>query len=257
MATSCDESIPERLSINDGMDLFSLRYNSKQPTMDIGPSVNNVHLISSTGASAAVNCPAIDTSQEAMMLHRRSTNKQVSCKSNKEMLRRQEVAVFDSSQETAGIRPTNLTSSSSISNVFVNGQDITSAMDETHKYSIQHQNLSKSRSNCASSSSLNAGKYGTNADFSNAEASFNGEMTGPKYSYESPVTNENVKANSGLHPMGNKSSKSSKSKIKVSGDQSYTEIDGKGQLTDDSSRFNGLNLPIYQFFSKLLLTLHL
>jgi ubiquitin carboxyl-terminal hydrolase 36/42 len=104
---------------------------------------------------------------------------------------------------------------------------------------------------------LNAGKYGTNADFSNAEASFNGEMTGPKYSYESPVTNENVKANSGLHPMGNKSSKSSKSKIKVSGDQSYTEIDGKGQLTDDSSRFNGLNLPIYQFFSKLLLTLHL
>ncbi|RQO85850.1 hypothetical protein POPTR_001G378900v4 [Populus trichocarpa] len=173
MATSCDESIPERLSINDGMDLFSLRYNSKQPTMDIGPSVNNVHLISSTGASAAVNCPAIDTSQEAMMLHRRSTNKQVSCKSNKEMLRRQEVAVFDSSQETAGIRPTNLTSSSSISNVFVNGQDITSAMDETHKYSIQHQNLSKSRSNCASSSSLNAGKYGTNADFSNAEASFN------------------------------------------------------------------------------------
>ncbi|KAI5605203.1 hypothetical protein BDE02_01G335900 [Populus trichocarpa] len=173
MATSCDESIPERLSINDGMDLFSLRYNSKQPTMDIGPSVNNVHLISSTGASAAVNCPAIDTSQEAMMLHRRSTNKQVSCKSNKEMLRRQEVAVFDSSQETAGIRPTNLTSSSSISNVFVNGQDITSAMDETHKYSIQNQNLSKSRSNCASSSSLNAGKYGTNADFSNAEASFN------------------------------------------------------------------------------------
>ncbi|KAL9403814.1 hypothetical protein Peur_000786 [Populus x canadensis] len=234
MATSCDESIPERLSINDGMDLFSLRYNSKQPTMDIGPSVNNVHLISSTGASAAVNCPAIDTSQEAMMLHRRSTNKQVSCKSNKEMLRRQEVAVFDSSQETAGIRPTNLTSSSSIPNVFVNGQDITSAMDETHKYSIQHQNLSKSRSNCASSSSLNAGKYGTNADFSNAEASFNGEMAGPKYSYESLVTNENVKANSGLHPMGNRSSKSSKSKIKVSGDQSYTEIDGKGQLTDDS-----------------------
>ncbi|KAJ6301701.1 hypothetical protein OIU77_015920 [Salix suchowensis] len=179
-ATSCDEFTPERLLINDDMDLFSLRYNSKQPTMDIGPSFNNVHLITSTGASASVNCPATDTSQEAM-LHRRSTNKQVSCKSNKEI-------------------------------------------------------------NHASSSSMNAGKYGTNAheigtnitDFSNAEASFNGEMTGPKCSYETPVMNENVKANSASHPMGNKSSKSSKSKMKVPGNQSYSEIDGKGQLTDES-----------------------
>ncbi|KAF9666630.1 hypothetical protein SADUNF_Sadunf16G0248900 [Salix dunnii] len=235
-ATSCDEFTPGRLLINDDMDLFSLRYNSKQPTMDIGPSFNNVHLITSTGGSAAVNCPAIDTSQEAM-LHRRSTNKQVSCKSNKEMLRRQEVAVFDSSQETAGIRPTNSTSGS-----ISNGQDTTSAMDATHKYSIQHQNVSKSRSNHTSSSSMNAGKYGTNAqeigtniaDFSNAEASFNGEMTGPRCSYETPVMNENVKANRASHPMGNKSSKSSKSKMKVSGNQSYSEIDGKGQLTDES-----------------------
>ncbi|KAG5254802.1 ubiquitin carboxyl-terminal hydrolase [Salix suchowensis] len=199
-ATSCDEFTPERLLINDDMDLFSLRYNSKQPTMDIGPSFNNVHLITSTGASASVNCPATDTSQEAM-LHRRSTNKQVSCKSNKEM-------------------PNNLTSGS-----ISNGQDTTSAMDESHKYPIQHQNVSKSRSNHASSSSMNAGKYGTNAheigtniaDFSNAEASFNGEMTGPKCSYETPVMNENVKANSASHPMGNKSSKSSKSKMKMMG----------------------------------------
>uniref|UniRef100_A0A6N2MG32 USP domain-containing protein n=1 Tax=Salix viminalis TaxID=40686 RepID=A0A6N2MG32_SALVM len=236
LATSCDEFTPERFLINDDMDLFSLRYNKQQPTMDAGPSFNNVHLITSTGASASVNWPATDTSQEAM-LHRRSANKQVSCKSNKEMLRRQEVAVFDSSQETAGIRPNNLTSGS-----ISNGQDTTSAMDESHKYSIQHQNVSKSRSNHASSSSMNAGKYGTNAheigtnitDFCNAEASFNGEMTGPKCSYETPVMNENVKANSASHPMGNKSSKSSKSKMKVSGNQSYSEIDGKGQLTDES-----------------------
>ncbi|XP_073268792.1 ubiquitin carboxyl-terminal hydrolase 15 isoform X1 [Populus alba] len=179
MATSCDESIPEKLSINDGLDLFSLGYNSKQPAMDTGLSDNNVHPLTSAG-----NCPATVTSQEAM-LHRRSPDKQVSCKSNKEMYR-------------------------------------------------------------GSSSSLNAGKYGINAheigtnvvfnvvDFSSAGASVDGEMAGKKCSYEKPVTNGNVKANTALHPMGNKSLKSSKSKMKFSGDQSYFKIDGKGQLTDDS-----------------------
>ncbi|KAI5571238.1 hypothetical protein POPTR_011G095200v4 [Populus trichocarpa] len=53
MATSCDESIPEKLSINDGLDLFSLGYNSKQPAMDTGLSDNNVHPLTSTGACAA------------------------------------------------------------------------------------------------------------------------------------------------------------------------------------------------------------
>ncbi|KAH8494149.1 hypothetical protein H0E87_020783 [Populus deltoides] len=184
MATSCDESIPEKLSISDGLDLFSLGYNSKQPAMDTGLSDNNVHPLTSTGACAAGNCPATVTSQEAM-LHRRSPDKQISCKSNKEMYR-------------------------------------------------------------GSSSSLNAGKYGINAheigtnfvfnvvDFSNAEASVDGEMAGPKCSYETPVTNGNVKANTALHAMGNKSLKSSKSKMKFSGDQSYFKTDGKGQLTDDS-----------------------
>jgi ubiquitin carboxyl-terminal hydrolase 36/42 len=207
MATSCDESIPEKLSISDGLDLFSLGYNSKQPAMDTGLSDNNVHPLTSTGACAAGNCPATVTSQEAM-LHRRSPDKQVSCKSNKEMYR-------------------------------------------------------------GSSSSLNAGKYGINAheigtnfvfnvvDFSNAEASVDGEMAGPKCSYETPVTNGNVKANTALHAMGNKSLKSSKSKMKFSGDQSYFKIDGKGQLTDDSSRFNGSPYPIYQLFSELLLNVYL
>jgi ubiquitin carboxyl-terminal hydrolase 36/42 len=116
---------------------------------------------------------------------------------------------------------------------------------------------------------LNAGKYGINAleigtnfvfnvvDFSNAEASVDGEMAGPKCYYETPVTNGNVKANTALHPMGNKSLKSSKSKMKFSGDQSYFKIDGKGQLTDDSSRFNGSPYPIYQLFSELLLNVYL
>ncbi|XP_011044935.1 PREDICTED: ubiquitin carboxyl-terminal hydrolase 15-like isoform X4 [Populus euphratica] len=53
MAASCDESIPEKLSINDGLDLFSLGYNSKQPAMDTGLSDNNVHPLTRTGACAA------------------------------------------------------------------------------------------------------------------------------------------------------------------------------------------------------------
>ncbi|KAJ6895010.1 hypothetical protein NC652_028682 [Populus alba x Populus x berolinensis] len=143
MATSCDESIPEKLSINDGLDLFSLGYNSKQPAMDTGLSDNNVHPLTSAGACAA------------------------------------------------------------------------------GKYGI------------------NAHEIGTNVvfnvvDFSSAGASVDGEMAGKKCSYEKPVTNGNVKANTALHPMGNKSLKSSKSKMKFSGDQSYFKIDGKGQLTDDS-----------------------
>uniref|UniRef100_A0A6N2NAV1 ubiquitinyl hydrolase 1 n=1 Tax=Salix viminalis TaxID=40686 RepID=A0A6N2NAV1_SALVM len=184
-ATSCDESILEKLSINDGLDLFSLGYNSKQLTMDNGLSDNNVHPLTSTGAWAAGNCPATVTTQE-VMLHRSSQDKQVSCKSNKEMSRRQDVAVFNSSHETSGSRPANLTSSSSISNVFVNGQDAVSTLDETR----------------------------------------------PKCSYETPVTNGNAKVNTALHPMGNKSLKPSKSKMKFSGDQSYFKIDGKGQLAE-------------------------
>ncbi|KAJ6292898.1 hypothetical protein OIU78_024971, partial [Salix suchowensis] len=82
-ATSCDESILEKLSFNDGLDLFSLGYNSKQLTMDNGLSDNNVHPLTSTGAWAAGNCPATVTTQE-VMLHRSSQDKQVSCKSNKE-----------------------------------------------------------------------------------------------------------------------------------------------------------------------------
>ncbi|KAB5534484.1 hypothetical protein DKX38_017570 [Salix brachista] len=240
MATSCDESILEKLSIDNGLDLFSLGYNSKQLTMDNGLSDNNVHPLTSTGAWAAGNCPATVTTQE-VMLHRSSQDKQVSCKSNKEMSRRQDVAVFNSSHETSGSRPANLTSSSSISNVFVNGQDAVSTLDETRKYSKQHQDLSESRSNCGPSSSLSTGQYGINAheigiinvvDFSNAEASVDGEMAGPKCSYETQVTNGNAKVNTALHPMGNKSLKPSKSKMKFSGDQSYFKIDGKGQLAE-------------------------
>ncbi|KAJ6333127.1 hypothetical protein OIU77_009067 [Salix suchowensis] len=184
-ATSCDESILEKLSFNDGLDLFSLGYNSKQLTMDNGLSDNNVHPLTSTGAWAAGNCPATVTTQE-VMLHRSSQDKQVSCKSNKEMSRRQDVAVFNSSHETSGSRPANLTSSSSISNVVVNGQDAFSTLDETR----------------------------------------------PKCSCETPVTNGNAKVNTALHPMGNKSLKPSKSKMKFSGDQSYFKIDGKGQLAE-------------------------
>ncbi|KAJ6377552.1 hypothetical protein OIU76_026513 [Salix suchowensis] len=184
-ATSCDESILEKLSFNDGLDLFSLGYNSKQLTMDNGLSDNNVHPLTSTGAWAAGNCPATVTTQE-VMLHRSSQDKQVSCKSNKEI-------------------------------------------------------------NCGSSSSLSTGQYWINAheigtncvinvfgDFSNAEASVDGEMAGPKCSCETPVTNGNAKVNTALHPMGNKSLKPSKSKMKFSGDQSYFKIDGKGQLAGDS-----------------------
>lgn len=250
MATSCDESILEKLSIDNGLDLFSLGYNSKQLTMDNDLSDNNAHPLTRTGAWAAGNCPATVTTQE-VMLHRSSQDKQVSCKLNKEMSRRQDMAVFNSSHETSGSRPANLTSSSSISNVFVNGQDAVSTLDETRKYSKQHQDLSESRSNCGSSSSLSTGLYGINAheigtncvinvvDFSNAEASVDGEMAGPKCSYETPVTNGNAKVNTALHPMGNKSLKPSKSKMKFSGDQSYFKIDGKGQLAGGLSRFNG------------------
>ncbi|KAJ6770234.1 UBIQUITIN CARBOXYL-TERMINAL HYDROLASE [Salix purpurea] len=126
-ATSCDESILEKLSFNDGLDLFSLGYNSKQHTMDNGLSDNNVHPLTSTGAWAAV------------------------------------YLMF-----------------------FVNGRDAFSTLDETR----------------------------------------------PKCSYETPVTNGNAKVNTALHPMGNKSLKPSKSKMKFSGDQSYFKIDGKGQLAE-------------------------
>ncbi|KAJ6417023.1 hypothetical protein OIU84_002837 [Salix udensis] len=71
MATSYDESILEKLSIYNGLDLFSLGYNSKQLTMDNGLSDNNVHPLTSTGAWAAGNCPATVTTQE-FMLHRSS-----------------------------------------------------------------------------------------------------------------------------------------------------------------------------------------
>lgn len=247
-ASSSEDCIAERVSINDSLNSFYFGYKSKHATMVNAPSDNTVSASMSNGFCAAASCSAVDTFQESMPL-RKSTDKWVSRKSNTEILRRQDAAVPDSSKETSGSRSTNLTSSNNISNMHVNGHT-TSAVHET-KYSRQHGNLFESRSKHGSSSLLYAGKNGTNVhesgtDFilsggnsSNVENTFNDETVELKSFYETTVMNGSVKANSALHPMGTKISKSSRSRMKVSGEQSYSEVEGRGQIANVSGRFDG------------------
>ncbi|KAF2286319.1 hypothetical protein GH714_013823 [Hevea brasiliensis] len=69
---------------------------------------------------------------------------------------------------------------------------------------------------------------------SNIESTFNDETGELNYSYETTLSKGSVKGKCALLPVGTKISKSSKSTTKVLGEQSFSEVEGRGKIADDS-----------------------
>ncbi|KAJ9183072.1 hypothetical protein P3X46_006983 [Hevea brasiliensis] len=243
-ATVIKDSIPERISINDSLNLFYSGYNIKSALMKNAPSENTVHSQIISGISAGTNCSAVDALHEAI-LQKRSRDKRGYHKSGTEMLIRHDMVVLDSLEETYGTRPACLTFNDT-SIAYINGQDSACNMHVIPKYSREPGKIFESRSKYGLSGSLHSGKIGTKVhetekdiilnggNMSNIESTFNDETGELNYSYETTVTKGSVKGKFALLPVGTKISKSSKSTTKVFGEQSFSEIEGKGKNADYS-----------------------
>lgn len=81
-------------------------YNNKQAVMGKAPVDNINHCPLTTGVFANGDYSTVDASQVCAP-DRRSAEKRISRKSNREMLRREDLSTFDSCEETSGTRATN------------------------------------------------------------------------------------------------------------------------------------------------------
>lgn len=218
--------------------------------MNNAPSENTVHPPIIDGVSAWTNSSVVDGSHEAM-LKKRSTEKWVYCKSNREMFIRHDMAVLDSSEETSGTRPACINSSGDTTGLYVNGQDTAHYVHVIPKFLREPGKMVESKSKHGPLSSLHSGKNGIKVhetemgiilngeNLSNVENTSNDEMGELKCSYETTPMQASVKVKCALQPVGNKISKSSKSTMKVFGEQSCSEVDGRAKIADDSSGFTG------------------
>ncbi|KAF3442285.1 hypothetical protein FNV43_RR16201 [Rhamnella rubrinervis] len=194
-AVSIGESIHERFSFNESMSSQYFGYNVDQSVAEKAPLDNVACPSMNTGFPGIIDCSTNDTSQ-ASMLERRSTDKQVSRKSNREVLRRKDGVIFNSSSEVSGSRATYLTSSDvfsskevpnshklrnsdsfiseeetpkrhnvNISDVRIYGQTTPrSTVHENDKNQCQHGNNLESRSHCGFFTSSYSVKNRTNVD---------------------------------------------------------------------------------------------
>lgn len=89
-------------------------YNVDQSVVEKAPLDNVACPSMNTGFPGSIDCSTNDTSQVSMP-ERRSTDKRVSRKSNREVLRRKDGAAFNFSSEVSGSQATYLTSSDTIS----------------------------------------------------------------------------------------------------------------------------------------------
>ncbi|XP_057998632.1 uncharacterized protein LOC131177599 [Hevea brasiliensis] len=212
--------------------------------MNNAPSENTVHSQIISGISAGTNCSAVDALHEAI-LQKRSRDKQGYHKSDREMLIRHDMVVLDSLEENYGTRPACLTFNDT-SIACINGQDSACNMHVIPKYSRESGKIFESRSKYGLSGSLHSGKIGTKVhetktdiilnggNMSNIESTFNDETGELNYSYETTLSKGSVKGKCALLPVGTKISKSSKSTTKVFGEQSFSEVEGRGKIADDS-----------------------
>ncbi|KAA8524077.1 hypothetical protein F0562_010492 [Nyssa sinensis] len=107
---SNEKSIYERHFLDDNMNSNCFGYNINQPMDEKTPSDDIIRHSLRTGASATAACATVDTPGVSVM-ERRSIDKQASRKSNREMSKREDGAVLDSSDETSKTKATCSTSS--------------------------------------------------------------------------------------------------------------------------------------------------
>ena len=111
---SVEESIHERLLLNESLNCQYFGYNVEHTILDKAAPENIVYPSISTGVSATIDCSTIDASQVSA-LERRSSEKRASRKSNKEALRRKDGVALNSSAEVSGSWNAYMTSSNIVS----------------------------------------------------------------------------------------------------------------------------------------------
>ncbi|XVF18341.1 hypothetical protein REPUB_Repub11eG0013300 [Reevesia pubescens] len=169
-------SFEESALLSDNMNSQFFGYINKQAVMEKAPLDNINHFPITTGLFANGDCSTVDTSRVCAP-ERRSTDKRISRKSNREMLRREDIAIFDPCEETSRIRassstPNNISSKEAFtrhksrtsgfivseegilkqqnangSNMHIHGQNASTAMHESHQHQSQRGNMSESKSN--------------------------------------------------------------------------------------------------------------
>ncbi|XVF79276.1 hypothetical protein PTKIN_Ptkin14bG0208600 [Pterospermum kingtungense] len=258
-------SIEESALLSDSMNSQFFGYNTKQAVMGKAPVDNKNHFPLATGVFANGDYSTVDASQVCAP-DRRSAEKRISRKSNREMLRREDITISDSCEETSGTRATNSTpnnisskeafirhksrtsgfvvldegilkqQNANGSNMLVNGQNESTAMHESHKHQSQRGNKSEPKNNHRFPCPPYFAKGGTSAH--GAENAFvpenlvNGENAFSGDSVELDGAKECKETRSSLQSLGPKISRSPKSAVKVSEEQLCSEMK-KGQIPNE------------------------
>ncbi|MBA0791844.1 hypothetical protein Gohar_016393, partial [Gossypium harknessii] len=180
-------SFEESVLHSDNMNSQFLEYINKQAAKEKASSDNINHCPTTTGLFANGDCSTIGCAPE------RSAEKRVSRKSNGEVLRREDVAIVDSCEETLRTRATSLPINSisskeafrrhksrtsgfvvsedgmlkqqnaNGSSMLIHGQNVSTAMHDGHKHQSQRGNMSEPKSNCEFAGPPYSAKGGTSA----------------------------------------------------------------------------------------------
>ncbi|KAK6229172.1 Peptidase C19 [Theobroma cacao] len=204
-------SIEESALLSDNMNSQFFGYINKQVVTEKAP-FDSISHCQTAGVFANGDCSTVDNSHVCAP-ERRSTDKRISRKSNREMLRREDVALFDSCEEISRNRATSSTTNNISSkeafirqksrtsgfvaseegiskqhnadgsNMHIHGQNARTAMHESHKNQSQRGNMSEPKSNYEISGPPYSAKGGTsaheaeNAFVLSAENLVNGEFS--------------------------------------------------------------------------------
>ncbi|GAV60887.1 UCH domain-containing protein/zf-MYND domain-containing protein [Cephalotus follicularis] len=257
-APSFEDSILDRVLFSERVNLGIFGYDVEEAVREKTSSDNVIHPSTSNGVSATADCSAVDIAQFSI-LGRKCKDKQASRRSNREMLRREDIAAFNSLEESC--RATNSASCNNSSSkeafrrhksrigspvvpeeedpIKHNAYNSNLCMHESHKCQSQHENVFDPRSTDECTCSSYPGIYVTNVN--NVETDFtlhggNVCKEGNAFNDETVESNHSaeMKAKHALQPPGTKTSKSTKSTVKVSGGQSCSEIEIKREIADES-----------------------
>ncbi|XP_022717431.1 ubiquitin carboxyl-terminal hydrolase 15-like isoform X2 [Durio zibethinus] len=260
----------ESALLSDSMNSRFFGHINKQAGMEKVPLDNINHCPLTTGVFANGECSTVDTSQVCAQ-ERRSTGKKISHRSYREMLRREDTAIFDSCEETSRTRatsstPNNISSKEAFirhksrtsgfvvseegilkqknANMHIHGHNASTVMHESHKHQSQCGNMSEPKSNYEFSGPPYSAKGGTSAheaetafvlsseNLVHAENAFIGDSVESDCSGMT-AAKEWTKARCSLQSPGPKISKSPKSVVNVSGEQLCPEMERKGQIPDE------------------------
>ncbi|KAK8648242.1 hypothetical protein V6N13_129002 [Hibiscus sabdariffa] len=267
-------SFEESGLLSDNMNSQFFEYINKQAAKENAPLDNINRCPITSGFFDNRTCSTTDTSQ--VCAPEKRADKRISRKANGEMLRREDIVVFNSCEETlrttaTSSTPNNISSkethrrhksrtsgfvvsedgilkqqNANGSNMHIRGQNVSTAIHESHKHQNQRNNMSEPKSNYEISGPPYSVKGGTiaheaeNAFVWSLENIVNGENAFSGKSVEldcsgMAAAKECMKVRSSSQSVGHKITKSPKSTVKVSGERLHPEMERKGKNPDELS----------------------